>query len=631
MGRSVFVARALAILVALIGILVLLGWITSNEALVRLAPSLSPMVMNTAIGFLLCGITLFLQTLTRSVAANRTSLVTALIVGLLGLLTLLEYIFDASLGIDLIVGDGALGNPNPFVGRMSVLTSFNFFVISKCLLAHGLKLRDKKLFGQYAIILVLLIAVLSLTSTLLGAEHFYSHITTMAVHTAFGFVLLCLGYFAMCSDEGIPALLLSKTLAGKLSRSILVPLAILYPVLSFIRLWGEQQNFYNAAGGTAFMMVAGLGLFIMITLVSAQMVAWLDREKEEYKKFFELSSEMLVIAGTDGHIKLASESFSKLLGYTPSEVLTTPYVNFVHPDDHPSLEATLLKLYKGESVSRFPLRLKTKTGHIKHYLWSVTPELKTGNLFAAGYDVTEIKEAEQVRALAEKLSIQNKQLASFAHIVSHNLRSPVGNLNALLELHKIASPEERHDLFDKFHRVADHLSSTLNDLVDSLRIKEDITKERDTLHFEKILNKTKEILTAQILESGATITNNFNRQPVIHYPQIYLESIFLNLLSNAIKYRSHDRPLRVHFQTLEINKYIVLTVEDNGQGIDMARNGEKLFGFYKAFHQSKDSKGMGLFLTKTQVEAMGGSINAFSQLGKGTTFTIALGPVNGQA
>jgi PAS domain S-box-containing protein len=624
MSKSVTLARVCALAVASMGGLVLLGWTIQNNTLIHLVTGLAPMVVNTATSFLFTGLAFFLITYPDQKLLRNIAVGMLMLVSILALLTLLEYTFQINLGIDIAPIKNTAG-PNPYLGRMSVLTSLNFFIVSKCLLADALGWKDKKWVAQYIMLLALFVALLALASILFGAVHYYSDLTTMALHTTLGFLVLCIGYFAFHAKEGIGALILSKSLAGLLIRSILIPLGIIYPILSFVRLSGEKAGFYNAEGGTVFMMVAGLGLFTIIALIAAQMVSRLDREKEQYKKFFELSSEMLVIAGTDGYIKLTSSAFTKILGYSEEEVSVSTFFAFIHPDDHSKAEVELVKLGSGVSISAFPLRLKTKTGLVKHFLWSVTPDKTTGDLFAAGYDITEIKEAEQVRALAEKLSTQNKQLADFAHIVSHNLRSPVGNLTALLELYRLATPEEREGLFDKFGRVADHLSNTLNDLVESLRIKDGITKDSEPLRFADVLNKTKEILTGQIMESGATITHNFNRQPEVEYPRIYLESIFLNLLSNAIKYRMQNRPLTVHFETLEVNKNLVMTVEDNGQGIDLVRNGEKLFGFYKAFHKSKDSKGMGLFLTKTQIEAMGGSISAQSEIGKGTTFTIIFG------
>jgi signal transduction histidine kinase len=98
----------------------------------------------------------------------------------------------------------------------------------------------------------------------------------------------------------------------------------------------------------------------------------------------------------------------------------------------------------------------------------------------------------------------------------------------------------------------------------------------------------------------------------------------LNLLDNAIKYRDPDRPLVVRVTAQAEGKFVRISFADNGLGIDMERDGGKLFTLYARFHFDVKGKGMSLFLVKTQLEAMGGRIEAESTVGKGTTFNLYL-------
>jgi PAS domain S-box-containing protein len=621
MSKAVLLARISAALLIITGSTVLVGWEIDHAILVRLSPGLAPMMPNTAVGFIVYGLALFLLSLKGTTLIRRLIVIIGVFISLLGLITALEYVFNFSIGIDeLLYID--YENPQYYPGRMSMLTAISFFLAGVCLLLESSGSINWKSSQQYLMLAVLLVAFFSLTGIIFGAAHFISHITTMALHTTLGFILLAVSRLCLNSRDGWVAIFSSHNLAGLLMRRTLIPLFILYPIVAFVRVLGEDAGYYNTAGGTVFMMVTSLALFIVIIILTAQTVNKLDREKDQYKKFFELSSELLVIANTDGFIKKASSSFTKALHYSESEILSTPLLKFVDPADVTTVEEELAKLAKGIPLVAFQVRLKTKKGETRDFIWSCTPDASTGELFAAGYDITELKEARQVRAMAEKLNVQNKQLASFAHIISHNLRSPVNNLTALLKLHQTAKPEEQAEFFDKFEKVSQHLSTTLDDLSESLRIKEEIDKDREHLQFEDVLIKTKEILTGQILESKVIITHEFKNASTIEYPRIYLESIFLNLLSNAIKYRSPKRGLRIHVETRLQDKSLILWIEDNGQGIDLNRYGEHLFGFYKSFHSQKDSKGVGLFLTKTQVEAMGGTISVQSEVDKGSIFKI---------
>ncbi|MGB2759264.1 MAG: ATP-binding protein, partial [Maribacter stanieri] len=125
-----------------------------------------------------------------------------------------------------------------------------------------------------------------------------------------------------------------------------------------------------------------------------------------------------------------------------------------------------------------------------------------------------------------------------------------------------------------------------------------------------------------ILKSGAVINGDFSEFSDILYNRIYMESIFLNLIGNAIKYRAEDRTPEILITSrVEYGKNIV-TFKDNGLGINLERHGHKLFGLNKVFHRHPDAKGVGLFLTKTQIESLGGTITATSEVNVGTIFTI---------
>jgi signal transduction histidine kinase len=108
----------------------------------------------------------------------------------------------------------------------------------------------------------------------------------------------------------------------------------------------------------------------------------------------------------------------------------------------------------------------------------------------------------------------------------------------------------------------------------------------------------------------------------ISYPHIYLESIFLNLLSNAIKYSSNDRRPEISFRTFNEGDKVILECSDNGLGIDLNRYHHQIFKMRKTFHANTESRGIGLFLIRNQIEAMGGQITVKSELNQGSTFTI---------
>jgi signal transduction histidine kinase len=231
----------------------------------------------------------------------------------------------------------------------------------------------------------------------------------------------------------------------------------------------------------------------------------------------------------------------------------------------------------------------------------------------------------QLEEFNEHLENKNKQLSSFAHIASHNLRAPVSNLKALKDFYNGNTDlEDKEMLFTKVETVIDHLNETLNELIDSVKIRGNKDIVHDAIIFDDVFDKTRTILEHQILDSKAVVTSNFSKAPEIKYPKLYIESILLNLLSNSLRYRAPHRIAEIHFSTAVYDKEIMLTASDNGLGIDLEKYGHKIFGLNNTFHRHPDSKGVGLFMTKTQIEAIGGSINVESAVDKGTTFKIIL-------
>jgi signal transduction histidine kinase len=115
---------------------------------------------------------------------------------------------------------------------------------------------------------------------------------------------------------------------------------------------------------------------------------------------------------------------------------------------------------------------------------------------------------------------------------------------------------------------------------------------------------------------------NFEEVSFLNTNKSYLESILLNLLTNAIKYKSETRKLKINITASQIDDNVLLIFKDNGIGINLERNRDKIFGLYQRFHDYPDSKGLGLYLVKSQVETMGGTISLESKVDVGTTFTL---------
>lgn len=235
--------------------------------------------------------------------------------------------------------------------------------------------------------------------------------------------------------------------------------------------------------------------------------------------------------------------------------------------------------------------------------------------------ITEL-EAKNTQLKLTTLDLKNKveQLEEFNRIVAHNLRGPVGNIIQLGDM--LAEDKTSADLYISMLKEASHsLDSTLKELIKILEIKLNTAVEQQKCSFTDIVSKVLTMLNIQIQSNEVEIKTNFDIEE-LEYPAIYLESILYNLISNAVKYRRTTILSEVRISTYKVQDKIVLEVADNGMGIDLKKYGHQIFKLNKIFHKGFDSKGLGLFIVKNQIETMGGTISVESLPDNGSTFKI---------
>jgi PAS domain S-box-containing protein len=239
-------------------------------------------------------------------------------------------------------------------------------------------------------------------------------------------------------------------------------------------------------------------------------------------------------------------------------------------------------------------------------------------------DVSGRKIAEgKIERNLELLTFRNTQLLDFCNIVSHNLRSPLVNMAMLVEFIEESTDEvERKIYIDKLKPVIEGLNETFEELVESIQIQQDNEIKSDKIDIEESFGKVIAGFEGQITLSDAIVETDFSEAPTLLYPTKYWTSIVHNLISNALKYRSPDRRLSITVKTIQAQKRVLLTVKDNGLGIDLKKHQSNLFKIRKVFHRHPNAKGFGLYITKTQVEAMKGRIWIESIPDVGSTFFV---------
>lgn len=232
---------------------------------------------------------------------------------------------------------------------------------------------------------------------------------------------------------------------------------------------------------------------------------------------------------------------------------------------------------------------------------------------------------QQLKSANHELIQRNNQLEQYAYITAHNLRAPVARMKGLMYIfEKIGGVTKDHeDIIGKISRSTLEMDDVLTDMNAILELKNNTNGQTQPVDIEQIIEKVKKILSDSLRECKARVSIKLDI-PQVHANEPYLESIVYNLISNAIKYRSEKRQLVINISTFKDGSNVILEISDNGVGIDLEKFGPKLFGLYQRFHDHVGGKGMGLYLVKTQVEALGGRIDIESQENSGTRFLISL-------
>lgn len=324
-----------------------------------------------------------------------------------------------------------------------------------------------------------------------------------------------------------------------------------------------------------------------------------------------------------------SKKIESILGYTVEEYREsdTFWEDHIHPDDLESTLALSARENKNYTSHDLEYRMIAKNGKIiwirdiVHYIFENGKAVISRGIMI---DITKMKDSEKdLNNSFLLVTEQNKRLLNFSYIVSHNLRSHTSNIESIISLIELAEcEEERNEMMQLLKTVSISLDETMNHLNEVVNINTNMSLIIKPLNLNLYINKAKEVLSEQIQLSETTFVSDIPPDATINYNSAYLESILYNLISNAIRYKHKDRKPIITIKLYKEKYKDVIEVSDNGIGIDLVKNGDKIFGMYKTFSDNADARGIGLFITKNQIDAMGGTLTLDSIPGMGSTFKI---------
>lgn len=407
--------------------------------------------------------------------------------------------------------------------------------------------------------------------------------------------------------------------------------------------WQDEYRFQCADGSYKYVFDRG---FLVkddngkpIRMIGAIQDVTKQKEEEQRLRLLETvitqSKDAVMITDIDTsknvipNIIFVNSAFTDITGYPADEVIgKSPEILFGKKSDFLEFDKlrTAVQEYKECFVETISYKKSGEEFWINFSMIPVTDkEGEHSHWISIQRDVTVEKEREKEREqLIRELTQNNKDLKQFSYITSHNLRAPLSNLTGLLNLIEDIPIEdsELKEIINGFSKSTHLLNETINDLVKVIIIKDNPSIQKEKLFIKDVFENVFNQLSFLISANKPILKIDLEVETIFDINKSYLESIFLNLLTNAINYREPSRQLRITIATKVEDNNLFMTFKDNGIGIDLEKNNDKIFGLYQRFHNYPESKGLGLYLVKSQVESMGGTISVDSNVGKGTTFTI---------
>ncbi len=278
-------------------------------------------------------------------------------------------------------------------------------------------------------------------------------------------------------------------------------------------------------------------------------------------------------------------------------------------------------------IQTFESEIEIPNKGIRYSITNYFPDIVNGEV--KGFvvhvaDITALKLAEkELLQSKELILLQNKRLVDFTNIITHNLTNYAFGFSGILDLLTNTKSEiKREELLLHLKILASNFNDTINNLKQIADVQNKAHLELVEINLYDYIIKTLIILSPKIISSKCTINNFVPANTTVMGNAAYMESILTNFITNSIKYKHPNRDPVIDLNCITQANDLILAIKDNGIGINIEKYRHELFQLYKTFHGNYDARGIGLYITKYQVESMGGKIEVESKENIGTSFFV---------
>ena len=270
------------------------------------------------------------------------------------------------------------------------------------------------------------------------------------------------------------------------------------------------------------------------------------------------------------------------------------------------------------------LEKEIQTTDLRWYQMNIIPYVERKTNKTNGVIITFVEITMRIKDLKEQEKLISDH-ETLLDTISHDIKTPITSLVLAIDLFKNVphdDPKQFQQLLKIVENAITKMQNIINELTDTRKQEHKYKSEEELLNFEHILEDVRLTLADNIKESNAVIKSEINVSEIT-FSRRKLRSIVYNLVNNAIKFKSPDRKAEIFIKTTQEKNFTVISVKDNGIGIDAGRK-DAIFLKYFRVENDIEGSGIGLYLVKEIVNNSGGKILLESEPGKGSEFKVYL-------
>ena len=388
----------------------------------------------------------------------------------------------------------------------------------------------------------------------------------------------------------------------------------------------SYRNFYQLLAG-----------HIATSIIGIQVREAVKKQQESLNEMFQQAPVgITIVRGPEYVIEMANPLVCEIWGRKQEELLGRPVLEALPEVRDQGIKELLDGVYYTGVpfvANELPVLFERKGKLETVYLNFVYQPLRDAHgaitgIIAVAIDINEqVAARQEIEGMNRELLAINSDLDNFVYAASHDLKAPISNIEGLMQALMDYLPDETlasdtvQQLTQYIQSSIERFKRALTDLTEVAKIQREAGDDVSVIMLEDVVTEVSLVLEPMIRRSGAVIETDFSKMRGLEFSAKNLRSIVYNLLSNALKYSAPDRKPHIRIATDTTPEHLILSVTDNGLGIDKADE-SKIFLMFKRLHDHVEGSGIGLYIVKRIIENAGGRIEVESELGAGTTFRI---------